>query len=705
MTIALAACAASAAMAQTDSTKIDTTGISRTMTLGEVTVNGMRVINKIDRQLLIPTKEMVKSSSNGYDLLKAMMVNGLKVDPVMQNVSTIQGGAVQVRINDVVANQQDIMALRPDEVVRVEYIDNPGVRYSDGSLKAVVNYIVKRRYAGFIGGASTMQAFTTGFNNSSAYFKYNYKKSEFSLIYGLNYRGYDKRRYDSHEEYIFPDGTERHRDYIGYNSDFMYNINNLQLGYNLASPDKYTLDVRFMYNGNNNPYGGVDQLVKDTSRPDMYLYNERKNKMYIPSIDIYYSLNLPHNQNITANAVGTFIKTDHAYLLREYLFDMTPEQSMASSALNDYSYSTDGKKWSLISEVLYTKTMSKATVTAGGNYSVSRTENLYTGSTDTDAKLKSDNLYMFAQLQSRLGIINYQVGIGANMSSIYQGEIGFDKWTFRPQLSLSTNAIKNIFIRYSGQIGQNIPSLSQLSDVRQQSNDLYAGDGNTGLKPSYTYTNSLYFNWSVPLFNFSMTGSWTYAPDIIMSTYMAERQADGSYMLISRPYNQKSYTKKSATATLTLHAIRNKLDIFLYGSYGKYESRGLTYSHDFDTWSWGASAYLTLGNWSMSADFYTPSKSLFGENWNGGENASNLNISYRHKNLRIGLGAILVGYPQGFDYKNSTSSQYYKRQSHTYIKDNGNMIYFTLSYNFSHGRKYSTEQRKLNNSDRDNGIR
>jgi len=30
---------------------------------------------------------------------------------------------------------------------------------------------------------------------------------------------------------------------------------------------------------------------------------------------------------------------------------------------------------------------------------------------------------------------------------------------------------------------------------------------------------------------------------------------------------------------------------------------------------------------------------------------------------------------------------------------------FTLSYNFSHGRKYETERKQLSNSDNDNGIR
>lgn len=93
---------------------------------------------------------MVKASSNGFELLNLMTLNGIKVDPVTQTVSSMEGGSVQVRINDIVASTQDIMAVRPDEVVRVEYIDNPGIRYSDSGLKAVINYVVKRRSAGYV---------------------------------------------------------------------------------------------------------------------------------------------------------------------------------------------------------------------------------------------------------------------------------------------------------------------------------------------------------------------------------------------------------------------------------------------------------------------------------------------------------------------------------------------------------------------------
>ncbi len=695
-----AALIGAAAHAQTDSIEVDTT-----YTLGEVTVNGMRVINKVDRQVLLPTSTMKKHSSNGYDLLNKMTLNGIITNPERQEIRSLRGGGVQVRINDIKANQQDITALRPDEVVRVEYIDNPGVRYSDGSIDAVINFVVKRRYAGYVGGLGTMQAFTTGFNNSNAYFKYNYKKSEFCIYYNFSYRGYDERKVDSESTYFFPDGTERRRQYLGYNTDFMYTTNTVQLGYNLAEPDKYTLNVSLYYNQNNIPKYGSNQLAKETSMPDLYLYNKKSKKMYTPSLDIYWSMNLPKKQNITANVVGTYIGTDYNYLSSNYLFNQSPEQSMQADPVNDYSYSTTGRKYSLISEAIYTKNFEKEVFSAGGEYTVSHTDNAYKGAVNTDAVLNSNNLYLFAQLQGKLGVFNYQVGLGANYLAIHQGNIGFNKWTLRPQLSLSTKITDNLFVRYSGRMSQLAPSLSQLTDVRNQSDELNASDGNTGLKPYTGYSNSLTVSWTRPLFNFQLYGSWYYAPDIIMTSYIPELQDDGTYLLISKPENQKSFSRKSLTAYFTLHAIRDILDISLYGDYSNYSSRGLAYSHNYDAWCWGGSANLMLGRWSVAASFYTAPKSYFAESMGKGENQSNLSVSYKYKDLKVGLGVLLLGYPQGYDYVGKTDSKYLQSTSHTYIKDNGNMVYFTLSYNFSHGRKYQMERKKFHNSDNDNGIR
>ena len=688
------------AAAQTDSLAVDTT-----LTLGEVTVNGMRTIQKVDRTLFLPTKKMARSSANGYDLLKLMMLPGIKVDPVQQTVSSLRGGGVQVRINDVKAGTQDILALQPDEVVRVEYIDNPGVRYSDTSLDAVINYVVKRRYSGYVGGAQTMQAFTTGFNNSYAYFKFNHKKSEFSLSYNFSWRDYDERRYDETADYYFPDGTTRHREYRGYNTPFMYNTHDFQLGYNLAEPDKYTLNARFNLNIGNNPYRGVNQLAVETGQPDLYQYNKASSSSYSPALDLYFSANLPHKQSIAANVVGTYIHTDYDYLMRQYLFDQSPSQSMQAAPVNDYSYSTLGKKYSLIAEAIYSKGFKKATLSAGGEFSISRTDNDYTGAVNTDALLNSNNLYLFMQLQGKLAWLNYTVGVGANRASIHQGDIGFEKWTFRPRLSLQTSAIKNVSLNLTGQMYQGTPSLSQLSDVRQQSSDLMAGDGNINLKPYTGYQAYFTGTWNVPLLSLWVNAGITYAPDVIMTTYNAVQQDNGEYMIVSRPENQRAFYDKWVRGNLTLHAIKDVLDISLYGCYDRYDSRGLTYRHTFNSWRYGFETSLMLGNWTVMADFYNTPKSYYGESMSGGENSSDVRINYKWKDLQVGLGAILVGYPHGYEYPGHTDSRYYKSHYKTWIEDNGNMVYITLSYNFSRGRKYQTEQRRLNNADYDSGIR
>ncbi len=688
------------AMAQKDSLSTDTT-----INLNEVTVNGVRIIQQIDRQVYIPSKTIVKHSSNGYELLSKLSLNGIRVNVPERKISSVQGGNVQIRINDVKAESQDIVSLLPDEVIRVEYIDNPGVRYSDTSLDAVINYVVKRRYSGYVGGASTMQAFTTGFNNTDAYFKFNYKKSEFSINYYLGYREYTKRRYSSYTNFFYPDGTQRTRNYVGLDSPFMYADNDLQIGYNLAEPDKYTLNIRFKFSGYNSPKRGTNMLAEETGEQDLYLYNKSVMKDKTPVFDIYYSLNLPHNQNLALNAVGTYIGSDYAYKMREYLYDESAEQSMQSDPLNDYSYSTDGNKYSLITEGIYSKTFDKTVLSAGGEYTVSHTNNDYTGWVNTDAKLNSQNLYFFAQAQGKLGKLNYLLGLGANNSKIHQGDIGFNKWTFRPQLTLSIKPSQTTTIRLSGNITQSTPSLSSLSEVRQQSDELLAYDGNSSLKPWWNNRDDLSFYWNTSLFNFRYSSTLLYSSHPVFSTVSPEIQDNGSYIFISKPENQKSLLNTLNMMYLNFHAIKDVLDICAYGAFSTYRNEGNDYLHKYNSWWGGGSVTLMLGNWDISYSFETAFKSMQGETISGGENDSSLDVNYRYKGLRVGLGVNLLGYAQGYDYYNETRSKYFRSIGHTYIKDNGNMIYINLSYNFNHGRKYNAGNRLLNNSDNDNGIR
>lgn len=670
-----------------------------------VTVEAARVVEKVDRQIIFPTKEQVKTASNGYDLLDNLSLPTIIVNRAERKVLSLKGGDVQIRINDVKASMQDVLALQPDEVTKVEFINVPGLKYGDSNLDAVINYQVRRRYAGYVSGVSTMQGTKAGFNNSDGYFKYNLKKSEFSINYSFSYRSVEERSYESLGTYHLPTGETLHRNYLGYDSPFLYTTNNVQLGYNLSEPDKYTLNVRLNFYNHNSPVRGMNQLYQESGKANQYLQNNRKMLEQIPSLDIYYSLNMPHDQNLALNLVGTYIGTDYQYRMREYTLNKSPDESVKNAPLTDYSYDATGRKRSLIGEGTYSKNWKQMALSVGGQYNISHTDNIYVGSSNADTELKYSNLYLFTQLQGQQKWFSYQVGVGATRSSIHQGENGYSKWLFRPQVTLQAKASDRLSFKWSSKITSDIPSLSDLSELRQYSNSFEARDGNSGLKPFTGYNNTLSASWNIPLMSVYLEGNWTYYDKPIATSILPEKREDGSYLFVSKPENQKSHDYKHLLLTPEVHLIKDHLDLNLMCEYQNVKTKGLDYSHEFNYFSYGAEIRYMTGNWNIGYGAYKVEKSFWGEKTNGGEPTSNLAVTYSYKNWQFGVLGLFVFYPHGCVYKDELFNKYVQQKNKVRLADQGNMLVFTASFNFSHGRRYHTGSRKLNNSDRDNGIR
>jgi hypothetical protein len=687
--------------------------------LEELTVTGARIINKVDRQYIIPTENMVKGSSNGYDLLQRMSLKGIMVDPVNQTIKSNRGGGVQIRVNDIKANSQDIMSIRPDEVVRVEYVDMPGVRYGDWTLDAVINYVVKRRYAGYVGGVKSLQAFTSGFNNTNSYFKYNYKLSEFSISHYLGWRDVYKRYHESKEEYIFPDGETHKMNYDGVYSPFWYAQNIMQAAYNLAKPDIYTFNASFYLYAFNSPKRGVNSIVSETGKDNRFNYEDRKMKEYKPSLDLYYFVNLPKKQTLAINAVGTIITTRNEYGMSEYILPQNyvcedrkaPELSSLGEPVADYYYSTNGKKHSLITEAIYTKETEKVNISVGGEYTIGFTDNKYVGSTNAHALIHNNNEYLFAQIQGNIPFgkkeqtIGYQLGIGANRSSIHQGDFGYDNWMIRPQLTVSIPVCKNANIKLQSRITPNEPSLANVTDVRQYDNSLFIKSGNKELKPSHTWYNEVSLGGEVKNVEYTLEASWSNNPNALMNTYTPEKEANGNWVIVSRPENHKRLSQSYIYGDMTWKIFPDKWHVSFLASYDHYESIGNTYRHFYNTTQVGFYSWVQLGNFSMDVYFLTQPHYLTGEFIQGGEKRGDVNISYKWKDLKFSLGCMLVGSPMGFDYNYTINNKWYKTDAHLYYSENGNMLHLSASWNFSHGRKYKAADRILNNKDNDSGVR
>lgn len=120
--------------------------------IDEVVVNATRSYAIPDGVVYIPSKEAIRHAFNISDLLARMMVAGLLVDLSSDKVSTTYGADVHFYIDGVEAQDWEVKALRPKDVLHVDYLKSP----SDPKYKnyeAVVNLVMKKyKYGGYVLG-------------------------------------------------------------------------------------------------------------------------------------------------------------------------------------------------------------------------------------------------------------------------------------------------------------------------------------------------------------------------------------------------------------------------------------------------------------------------------------------------------------------------------------------------------------------------
>lgn len=241
-----------------------------------VTVTGSNVVEKIDRQIVIPSSRQIKAATSGYELLDHMQFPGLKVNSMERSISTVSGGRVQLRINDIEAPTAQVQTLRPDEVLRVEYIDNPDMRYANTDVEAVINYVVRRRESDVAGGFNLTNAVTTGFGNDNVYIKVNHKLSEFGFNYYVSYRDYNDRFVDENQSFSLPDGN-RNRYLKGITTPFNYADHYLELNYNLTKPERYVFNASFTDNIFRSPHNDYGQIIREEGKNDIYSFTKKIN--------------------------------------------------------------------------------------------------------------------------------------------------------------------------------------------------------------------------------------------------------------------------------------------------------------------------------------------------------------------------------------------------------------------------------------------
>ena len=185
--------------------------------LGDITVKTERARMEPDKTVFLPGKREKNASHGGTDLLLAMGLPTVRVNPVDKAVTTNLGEEVATFIDFLPADRNELAAMRPQDVKRVEVYEYPADPRFNGA-RHVVNFImVKYEYGGYTKGDAS-QDIPEPSGNFNLHSKFSYRKMTYDVSAGYFYEIDDHSRTDARQDYRFPEGdvswlmsdTDRH---------------------------------------------------------------------------------------------------------------------------------------------------------------------------------------------------------------------------------------------------------------------------------------------------------------------------------------------------------------------------------------------------------------------------------------------------------------------------------------------------------------
>lgn len=685
------------ALTVNDNTHIGTIQMQEGATeLGEVVVESQAIIQKVDRQILLPSKEQMQASPDGVSLLQNLQIPRIVISPIDNSVKTLSDESVQLRINGVEASTADVKAINPKDIIRIEYHDQPGVRYNGAA--AVVDYIVKHRDT----GGSLMLAGTNGLTlpgigNYYLAGKVHFGKSSLQAV--ATYAPYDIYwTRTNNETYHFSTGKVENNE-VGEPTRYKTYPVNVSLNYNWTNGDKNMLNIRLRDNMAYTPYGPSDRDSRLFQPTDSFeIHDHDKSSSQSPSLDIYYQHNLPHKQHLYFDVVGTYINT-HS----DRRFLQTPLFGSVSTDTTDVISRVRGDKWSLIGEAIYEKEWENIMLTVGARHNQQWVKNTYLGSTEATVNMTTGETYAFAEMRHRVDKFSYVVGIGVMHTLIDQAGQKQSTWIARPQLTMSYDFGKGWFWKYKGYVSGYQPSLSQLSDITQQIDKYQMRRGNPNLKSVMYVSNEMELSWQSKHVNINIWANYSYDHKPIMEeTY--EEIIDGSPYAIRMYDNQRGYHKLNVSPSVQVKLLDNKL-MFNVTPFVKYMvSQGNNYHHEHVNYGVRGGIFYLLKGWRFFADVVTAQHNLWGETLTLDELTHDIGINYNSEHFGFGIMMVNPFSPHGSRTVTKDLSVLAPTANTAVMQDYRQVLMLNFNFNLDFGTKHREGWQRLNNEDTESGI-
>ncbi|MDR0573358.1 MAG: carboxypeptidase-like regulatory domain-containing protein [Tannerella sp.] len=660
-----------------------------TVLLDGVTVLASNVSNRIDRKIIIPSERHATSSTNGIDLLQKLMLPRVTVNPVLNEVAIAGGGELQLRINGVKVEREDLLALRPVDIVRIEFHDNPGLRY--GNAEIVLDYIVRRPETGGDFGINLNDGLTAAWGNNFFNGRINCRKSEFSANYSISHRDFYRMWRNNEETFSLADGSVLRRREKGEPGHAEIYWQNLNVKYNFQD-EKKMFNAAFRLYADKQPHWDYRGILYNMENPaDAVDMIDRTNSSETrPALDLYYQHSLPKDQTLVFNAVGTYNRTDNTRIYRE---------SRDETLLTDVNNRVDGKKYSFIGESIYEKKLDAKRLSAGIRHSQSLTNNSYRNGRLYETEMQQIETFLYGEFKSNFNKLDYTLGAGVTRSYFEQeGADGYQYYTFNPRIVLFLPLPGQSSIRLRSDLGNSSPSLSDLNAVEQTVDSLQIMRGNPSMNPYMRYRTQLTYEYRKKLIYVNLQGSYEYHPHAIMEEKLPEGDK-----IIRTWNNQKNWQWLSGGVNLRIGPIKDMFELSVTSQINHYISHGNSYLHRYTNWHNRIEGNFTFKRFIVLVGMQTPWERFYGETMNGGENIHHAMLGYRHKKLSAMLG-MFNPFTDNYKQSDENRSIYASYKKVNYIDESSRMVLIQLTYNFSFGRTFDAKRKRLNNADDDSGV-
>ena len=656
--------------------------------LDEVVVCGDAVVKKSDRQMILPTQEQKRAATNGINLLQQMPISRISVSPMDKTIKTTLGEDVQLRINGVEATKEEVSAISPTDVIRVEYHDNPGLRY--GGVAAVLDYIVKKKEnGGNIAGDFTNGITHLGYGQYNLSAKYNWKKSAISAVASWQRRDLEWTR-ENYEDFVYPDYTV-HNIELGEPTKVKFDYMNFTLNYN-RTDERSVFNIALRNSYDDKPNAVTDRNSTLYQGDKIYSISDKQQQhSYIPSLDIYYQLNLKNDQHLYFDVVGTFINSSSN---RQFsMLEIDTEDNTAAIISQ-----TEGDKYSIIGEAIYERPLGNGKMTAGIKHTQAYMNNIYDGNISSKVSMNTAESYLFAEYNQKINRFSYTLGIGGMRTWHQQGELLQEKYILRPTITLSYNAPRNLYFRYNAYMSGYSPSLSDLSNVAQEIDIYQIRRGNPNLQSVTFVSNSLTASWKCKYVNIELFGRYSYDHKPIMEETLFENNR-----FVRTMANQGGFHRLNLQSNIQIFPWEEHIMIKLNPFFNRYISLGNNYTHTHSNFGFRGSIVGVYKNWIVMAEMSTSQHDLWGETLSRGEALHSFAIGYNHDKFSIQamiLNPFTKRYEQGVDNLSALAPN----SQLAYSTQLSQIVMLNVSFSLGFGKQKNSGRKKINNSDTDSGI-